>query len=155
GEEQRWFFPDHATTWHARIGTPGKPARAQVVRPDAWSLEGTRIELPAGIPPDGFHTVTVTNLGLDGEWRGRILLYDVAVHGTIARALHFLDSLTTHVTPSLTNVVLMRRLRSQAGAAERARVARELHDGTIQSLLGIEMTLEALRRTTRPEREVA
>ena len=28
---------------------------------------------------------------------------------------------------------------------ERARVARELHDGVIQSLIGVEMRLEALR----------
>ena len=31
---------------------------------------------------------------------------------------------------------------------ERARVARELHDGAIQALFGIEMKLEAFRRTT-------
>jgi len=33
-----------------------------------------------------------------------------------------------------------------ASAAERARVARELHDGVIQSLLGLRMQLEVLRR---------
>jgi signal transduction histidine kinase len=43
---------------------------------------------------------------------------------------------------------LLRRLRTRAGAAERARVARELHDGAIQSLFAIDMKLEALRRQT-------
>ena len=37
-------------------------------------------------------------------------------------------------------------MRAQAGAAERARVARELHDGVIQALFGLDMKLEALRR---------
>ncbi|MBI2188854.1 MAG: hypothetical protein HYU37_17275 [Acidobacteria bacterium] len=37
-------------------------------------------------------------------------------------------------------------LRAHAAAAERARVARELHDGAIQSLFGVEMKLEAIRR---------
>jgi signal transduction histidine kinase len=37
-------------------------------------------------------------------------------------------------------------LRSQIGAFERARVARELHDGAIQSLLAAEMEIEVLSR---------
>jgi signal transduction histidine kinase len=63
----------------------------------------------------------------------------------VERRLHFLESFASQVALALTNVVLLRRLRSQAGAAERARVARELHDGTIQALFGIEMKLQALR----------
>ena len=37
-------------------------------------------------------------------------------------------------------------LVSNAAAAERARLARELHDGVIQSLLGMKMRLEVMRR---------
>jgi signal transduction histidine kinase len=40
------------------------------------------------------------------------------------------------------------RLRRRAGAAERARVARELHDGAVQSLIAVEMQLDVLRRQT-------
>jgi signal transduction histidine kinase len=39
-----------------------------------------------------------------------------------------------------------RRRRERIGATERARVARELHDGAIQSLVALEMEVEALRR---------
>ena len=38
------------------------------------------------------------------------------------------------------------RMRSRIGAMERARVARELHDGTIQSLVAVEMEVDVLRR---------
>jgi len=41
---------------------------------------------------------------------------------------------------------LLGRLRSRVGAMERARIARDLHDSTIQSLVAIEMELEILRR---------
>src|SRR5581483_2467208 len=41
---------------------------------------------------------------------------------------------------------LLRRLRSRAGAIERARFARELHDGTIQALISVEMQVDVLRR---------
>jgi signal transduction histidine kinase len=44
------------------------------------------------------------------------------------------------------NQYLLRRLRSRAVAAERRRVARELHDGVIQSLVGLEMQTAAIRR---------
>jgi hypothetical protein len=37
-------------------------------------------------------------------------------------------------------------LRERAGALERARFARELHDGAIQSLIAVEMQLDVLRR---------
>ena len=42
-------------------------------------------------------------------------------------------------------VYLLHRLRRRAGAAERARVARELHDGAVQSLIAVEMRLDVLR----------
>jgi signal transduction histidine kinase len=60
--------------------------------------------------------------------------------------LAFLLTLVDYVSPAIHNVYLLRRLRARAGAAERARVARELHDGAIQSLVGLEMELEALRQ---------
>lgn len=146
GEERRWFFDNPAPTWHAAGGQPGGIVHARAVQAGAWLLRPATIQLPEGFPPRPFRTLTVTNIGLEHEWRGRIVLYDLARRGALVRRLHFLDTLTTHVAPSLTNVVLLRRLRSQASAAERARVARELHDGTIQALFGIEMKLEALRR---------
>jgi signal transduction histidine kinase len=50
------------------------------------------------------------------------------------------------VTPALQSIYLIRRLRSRAEAAERARIARDLHDTSVQSLIGVEMELLALSR---------
>jgi signal transduction histidine kinase len=91
-------------------------------------------------------TIMVANMGLANEWRGRIYLFDVTGSDNLERRVHFLEVTTEHITPALTNVILLRRLHSQVSAAERARVARELHDGAIQALIGIEMQIEALRR---------
>jgi signal transduction histidine kinase len=44
------------------------------------------------------------------------------------------------------NVYLLHRLRRRAGAAERARFARELHDGAVQSLIAVEMQVDVLKR---------
>jgi signal transduction histidine kinase len=60
--------------------------------------------------------------------------------------LRFLQEFAQQVAPAIYNVYLMRRLRERAGALERARFARELHDGAIQSLIAVEMQLDVLRR---------
>jgi|SoiMethySBSTD1v2_1073268.scaffolds.fasta_scaffold07807_9 signal transduction histidine kinase len=146
GQERVWLFEDGASTWQANDVVPGARVRARAVQQGAWSLRSTMVQLPEGLPSRVCHTMTVANLGLGEEWRGRIFLYDPRRTGAVERRLHFLESFASQVTLALTNVVLLRRLRSQAGAAERARVARELHDGTIQALFGIEMKLQALRK---------
>jgi two-component system nitrate/nitrite sensor histidine kinase NarX len=60
--------------------------------------------------------------------------------------LRFLQEFAQQVGPAIYNVYLMRRLRERAGALERARFARELHDGAIQSLIAVEMQVDVLRR---------
>ncbi len=62
------------------------------------------------------------------------------------RELRFAQNALRQVAPALYSIYLFRRLRSRAGAMERARVARELHDTAIQSLISIEMQVDVLRR---------
>jgi len=80
------------------------------------------------------------------EWSGRVFLFDPEVIGDREEELHFLQEFSQQVGPAIYNVYLIRRLRERAGAAERARFARELHDGAIQSLIAVEMQLDVVRR---------
>jgi signal transduction histidine kinase len=80
------------------------------------------------------------------EWSGRIFLFDPQMIGEPEEELRFLREFAQQVGPAVYNVYLMRRLRERAGALERARFARELHDGAIQSLIAVEMQLDVLRR---------
>ena len=80
------------------------------------------------------------------EWSGRVFLFDPAMMGEPEEELRFLQEFAQQVGPAIYNVYLMRRLRERAGALERARFARELHDGAIQSLIAVEMQLDVLRR---------
>jgi signal transduction histidine kinase len=80
------------------------------------------------------------------EWWGRIYLLDPVIGGDREEELRFLQELVRQVGPAVYNVYLLRRLRQRAGAVERARVARELHDGAVQSLIAMEMNVDVVRR---------
>jgi signal transduction histidine kinase len=60
--------------------------------------------------------------------------------------LAWLEDIARHIGPTLENVFLLRHLRARAIEAERSRIARDLHDGILQTLLSIEIQLDVLRR---------
>jgi signal transduction histidine kinase len=89
------------------------------------------------------------------EWRGRVFLFDPLWRGEKQEELRFLLSLVQQVGPAVYNVYLLHRLRRRAGAAERARVARELHDGAVQSLIAVEMQVDVLRRQAEAKKPIS
>ena len=93
-----------------------------------------------------FDTLAVVSFLFGQEWWGRIFLLDPQFGGEREEELRFLQELVRQVGPAVYNVYLLRRLRQRAGAVERARVARELHDGAVQSLIAMEMQVDVLRR---------
>jgi signal transduction histidine kinase len=80
------------------------------------------------------------------ELSGRVFLIDPVVSAGLEDELRFLKDLAQQVGPAVYNLYLLRRLRRRAGALERARLSRELHDGAVQSLIGVEMQVDVLRR---------
>jgi signal transduction histidine kinase len=146
-QQHAWLFDDPGSTWSAKTLPDGSGYSVRITQQGVWPLTRATMTLPPEVvAARPFTTVAASNLGLADEWRGRVYLFDAAGGDNLERSLHFLEQLTEHIAPALTNVFLLRRLRSRAGAVERARVSRELHDGAIQSLFGIQMKIEALRR---------
>ena len=95
-----------------------------------------------------FRSMITVSFLFGGEWRGRVFLFDPSWRGEKQEELRFLLDLVRQVGPAVYNVYLLHRLRRRAGAAERARFARELHDGAVQSLIAVEMQVDVLRRQT-------
>jgi signal transduction histidine kinase len=110
-------------------------------------ISGFRCSL---IPASGgrlvFASQLCVNVAVGAEWEGRVLVLDAARVPLDESALKFLQTLTRQVAPALYNMYLVRRLRTRVGAVERGRIARELHDGVIQSLISMQFQLETLRR---------
>ncbi len=88
------------------------------------------------------------------EWWGRIFFLEPALTGEMTEELRFLQELVRQIGPAVYNVYLLRRLRLRAGALERARFARELHDGAVQSLIAVEMQVDVLRRQSATRSEL-
>jgi signal transduction histidine kinase len=97
--------------------------------------------------------ITVSFL-FGSEWRGRVFLLDPAWRGEKQEELRFLLNMVQQVGPAIYNVYLLHRLRRRASAAERARFARELHDGAVQSLIAVEMQVDVVRRQAEAEKPI-
>jgi signal transduction histidine kinase len=93
-----------------------------------------------------FQSLATVSFEFGREWSGRLFLFDPRLSGDLEEELRFLQELIRQVGPAVYNVYLIRRLRQRAGAIERARFARELHDGAVQSLIAMEMQVDVLRR---------
>ncbi len=145
-----YFFPWPARSWQLLV----RGGRSELV---ALNEHGRTVPSPepaAAQPFIAAHQprayMAVSFQFADG-WQGRLFLLDSALEdrdGTVLRLLqHFVDQLS----PAIYSAYLFRRLRARAGAMERARVARELHDGAIQALTGLEMHVSVLRNEALAE----
>jgi signal transduction histidine kinase len=142
-----YLFPAPAQCWYAERDSDG--ADGLNFRVTALDTEGKPLPPRAfALPPpflgaQPFDTMLAVSLPFHGEGTDRLMLFDSA-RGR--RALSFLQRLVQQIGPALYGLFLLGRLRARVAAAERERVARELHDGVIQALVGLEMKLEAWRR---------
>ncbi len=90
-----------------------------------------------------FSSLLAVSFSYQQNWFGRLLVYNSARGAFHKRDVRLLESLVREVAPAIQYMHDLGRLRSRAQAAERTRLAHELHDGVIQSLMGLEMQTEA------------
>ena len=94
-----------------------------------------------------FQNLIAISFSFGRELSGRLFLLNPVLSSSVEEEIHFLQDLSRQVGPAVYNLYLLRRLRQRAGALERARLSRELHDGAVQSLIGVEMQVDVLRRS--------
>ena len=145
------LLPVTGAAWHAAQ----QPGHNGVVKWQVTAIgpSGRRVRAPGGDAapidyPDFAQCRSLLGVAFNfGEsWSGRMLIFDPQLKSGVETELRFAQNLLQQVGPAIYNLYLVRRLRSRAGAIERARAARELHDGAIQTLIAAEMQVDVVRR---------
>ncbi|MGC2110262.1 MAG: histidine kinase [Candidatus Korobacteraceae bacterium] len=116
----------------------------------ALDEEGRRLETGQvkhlEMPVPGAASILVISHEMGRDWYGRFILLNAKLGFQREHELRFAQNVMRQLAPAIYSVYLFQAFRSRAGVTERARVARELHDTAIQSLISIEMQVDVLRR---------
>jgi signal transduction histidine kinase len=88
----------------------------------------------------------VGDAGYGRDGTARLFVFDPASVITESHLTEGLSRVMDQVAPALYDRYLVRQLRMRAGAAERGRIVRELHDGPMQALSAIQLELAVLGR---------
>ena len=147
---EQYDFDAPGEVWHVFRST--RTRRDVLFDLFALDEKGTWRKDASWRPPEAFlqartfRSLLGAAINLGSEWSGCLLMFEPDLVPTRDAAVQFFQTLCHQVTPAVYSRYLTRRLRSRAGAVERARVARELHDGVIQTLIGLEMEVDVLGR---------
>lgn len=131
----------------ARVSRRDRQIRLAVLLPD--NLYRVGHETSSGLLNEICDRNALTVRFVTADWSGLAAIINNRDGKWGKAPLHFLQRSVKHLIPAIYSIDLNERLRSEAGAAERARLGRELHDGVVQSLFGLEMQAYLLRNAAR------
>lgn len=146
GEEERQYLFSMPEDCVAAAWRKGDPTSTVAINERGQRMSDCHCALSAEFADQHPHQLLlVANVSAAPGVLARLFLLEPRLGGLTETQLRILQDLMNSVAPAVYNVYLLRRLRSRAAAAERGRVARELHDGVVQSLHAIAFRLFALR----------
>ena len=147
-------FPGHS--WYAVDLSPLEGFFITALDEDGKLVDDPALSLPFGFTVrHGCRSLLAVSVGLDTEWSGRLFLLNPQVGLDREESVRFAQRLVRDVGPAVRQTSVIHRLRRRAERIERLRLARELHDGPIQTLSAAVMQIELLRRRAGPESVLA
>lgn len=146
-EMARYLFPMPGRSWRLQKLPRGERYQLLALDGEGRTIEHISCALPSDLfSEEPFSVMLAATFALGREWTGRVFLFDLKNASKLDADLRFFQELVREAAPAVHGVYLLQHSRSRARATERARVARDLHDGVIQSLIALEMRVNELRR---------
>jgi signal transduction histidine kinase len=147
-EAQGYMFP-LPDDWGGAFWRGGGRMSTILIDGNGARIRHAKCYLPKEFPTQRhFNRLLMSTVSFSPAVSARLFVLDPKIGWSSETQLRLFRNLVNQVAPAVYNVYLLRRLRSRATAVERARVARDLHDGVVQSLHAIGFRLYALRTQT-------
>jgi signal transduction histidine kinase len=147
-EAQGYLFP-LPDDWGGAVWRGGGRMSTILIDGNGARIRHAKCYLPKEFPTQRhFNRLLMSSVSFSPAVSARLFVLDPKIGWSSETQLRLFRNLVNQVAPAVYNVYLLRRLRSRATAVERARVARDLHDGVVQSLHAIGFRLYALRTQT-------
>jgi signal transduction histidine kinase len=147
-ELPRYFFPCSASTWRTVSISQVSPPQLRCTVLEGGGTtkmcEGCQAvySLLAAYP---FQVLLAASLSFSDDVHARVYIIDPIRFFAGRAGMQFLERSVRRLAPQLLDLYLVSRLRAKAEAAAGTRMAREIHDGIIQSLSAVNMQVEELR----------
>jgi len=146
-DRQDYLFPAQGHSWLAVDLSPLEGAAMTAVDERGELVAEARLTVPLGFDVrHRWRSLLGVTLSVDAEWTGRLLLINPQVGLDREEMVRFAQRLVRDIAPSVRQTSVLQRLRRRAERIERLRLARELHDGPIQTLSAAVLQLELMHR---------
>lgn len=150
-ERETYLFPAPGHGWFAADLTPREGLAVTAVDDRGQLVMEPRLAVPSAFSlRHRWRSLLVVTVGIDSEWTGRLLLLNPLVGLEREEAVRFAQRLVRDIAPAVRQTSVVQRLRRRAERIERLRLARELHDGPIQTLSAAVLQLDVMHRHLEP-----
>jgi signal transduction histidine kinase len=152
-QREQYLFPSPAQCWRLAIDRPYRKNRFECVMLEAGKIK--KEKTGCGVP-DSFLTAHPCSLILavshvfENDLAIRFYMLDPKSYFGGVAGLRFAEQLLNQVAPVIYDIFLSEQMTIEAKATTSGQLARELHDGVLQSLSIINMQLGELRRQAEP-----
>jgi signal transduction histidine kinase len=145
-ERGAYLFPAPGHTWYAMDRSPLDGFSVTAVDEQGQIVPDAEVVLPfAFTSRHRCRSMLAVDIR-EAEWTGRLLLLNPQVGLEREESVRFAQRLVRDIGPAVRQTSVIHRLRRRAERIERLRLARELHDGPIQTLSATVLQLELMQR---------